>query len=250
MALVKCPDCGKELSDQAVSCPNCGRPITTPTTQNPTNPRRFNPLAMILGGILTVGIIIVTSMTIIFFNEYQKNEPSREVTNLIKEIGEVTLDSEEKINRAEFAYDELDENQMEKVKNHEELLNAKWKYKKLKKEAQIQEIIGEWDYYSLILTSGLTFYDIGGHLSVSSASFDIEMGTEYKALMTWEYYCDWGDSFVYKLAGGEQDIAIYNPKNPSVLLLYSGVYFHDGQLIPKKDSYHTHEFHRLSYGRQ
>ncbi len=39
MALVKCPDCGKELSDQAVSCPNCGRPITTPAKQNPTNHR-------------------------------------------------------------------------------------------------------------------------------------------------------------------------------------------------------------------
>ncbi len=27
MALVKCPDCGKEVSDQAPACPNCGRPI-------------------------------------------------------------------------------------------------------------------------------------------------------------------------------------------------------------------------------
>lgn len=27
MALIKCPECGKEISDQATSCPNCGRPI-------------------------------------------------------------------------------------------------------------------------------------------------------------------------------------------------------------------------------
>lgn len=26
MALIKCPDCGKEFSDSAVACPNCGRP--------------------------------------------------------------------------------------------------------------------------------------------------------------------------------------------------------------------------------
>lgn len=26
MALLKCPDCGKEFSDQAAACPNCGRP--------------------------------------------------------------------------------------------------------------------------------------------------------------------------------------------------------------------------------
>lgn len=24
MALINCPECGKEISDQAVSCPNCG----------------------------------------------------------------------------------------------------------------------------------------------------------------------------------------------------------------------------------
>ncbi len=24
MVLIKCPECGKEISDQAVSCPNCG----------------------------------------------------------------------------------------------------------------------------------------------------------------------------------------------------------------------------------
>lgn len=27
MALIKCPECGKEISDMAQSCPNCGRPL-------------------------------------------------------------------------------------------------------------------------------------------------------------------------------------------------------------------------------
>jgi predicted amidophosphoribosyltransferase len=27
MALVKCPDCGREVSDQAPTCPQCGRPL-------------------------------------------------------------------------------------------------------------------------------------------------------------------------------------------------------------------------------
>lgn len=27
MALINCPECGKEISDQAISCPNCGTPI-------------------------------------------------------------------------------------------------------------------------------------------------------------------------------------------------------------------------------
>lgn len=27
MAMIKCPECGKDVSDQAVSCPNCGAAI-------------------------------------------------------------------------------------------------------------------------------------------------------------------------------------------------------------------------------
>ena len=27
MALINCPECGKEISDKALSCPNCGTPI-------------------------------------------------------------------------------------------------------------------------------------------------------------------------------------------------------------------------------
>lgn len=27
MALIKCEDCGKEISDKAVACPNCGCPV-------------------------------------------------------------------------------------------------------------------------------------------------------------------------------------------------------------------------------
>ena len=28
MALIKCPECGKEVSDKAIACPNWGCPIT------------------------------------------------------------------------------------------------------------------------------------------------------------------------------------------------------------------------------
>lgn len=29
MALIKCPECGREISDKAVSCPGCGCPVTS-----------------------------------------------------------------------------------------------------------------------------------------------------------------------------------------------------------------------------
>ena len=36
MALIKCPDCGKEISSRAISCPNCGCPINNATTTTTT----------------------------------------------------------------------------------------------------------------------------------------------------------------------------------------------------------------------
>lgn len=38
MALIKCPDCGKEFSDQATRCPNCGRPNSMNQQQPKTSP--------------------------------------------------------------------------------------------------------------------------------------------------------------------------------------------------------------------
>lgn len=32
MALIKCPECGKEISDKAKACPNCGCPVAEMTT--------------------------------------------------------------------------------------------------------------------------------------------------------------------------------------------------------------------------
>ncbi len=37
MALIKCEECGKEISDKAVSCPNCGCPISGKVNNNNNN---------------------------------------------------------------------------------------------------------------------------------------------------------------------------------------------------------------------
>lgn len=33
MALIKCPECGKDISDRALACPNCGFPLNAPLLQ-------------------------------------------------------------------------------------------------------------------------------------------------------------------------------------------------------------------------
>lgn len=32
MALIKCPECGKDVSDKAIACPNCGCPLSEMVT--------------------------------------------------------------------------------------------------------------------------------------------------------------------------------------------------------------------------
>ena len=40
MAIIKCPECGKEISDKATSCPNCGFPLIKgqPEKEKPKEP--------------------------------------------------------------------------------------------------------------------------------------------------------------------------------------------------------------------
>ena len=56
MALIHCPDCGREVSDQAPSCVGCGRPIAearpTPSTGTtcPNCKRAVQPVVTSVGG--------------------------------------------------------------------------------------------------------------------------------------------------------------------------------------------------------
>ena len=43
MSLIKCPECGNDISDQAASCPRCGYPIQPDSGVNPT-PAHVNDL--------------------------------------------------------------------------------------------------------------------------------------------------------------------------------------------------------------
>jgi DNA-directed RNA polymerase subunit RPC12/RpoP len=66
MPLITCPDCSKELSDQALSCPHCGRPVAhklvTPRTNS--NNSTLKTILMIagVGVVIGVGILILWSI--------------------------------------------------------------------------------------------------------------------------------------------------------------------------------------------
>ncbi len=56
MALINCPDCGKEVSDIAPACPNCGRAIKARTIEKTAKKYKG---AITLGTVmLPVGILV------------------------------------------------------------------------------------------------------------------------------------------------------------------------------------------------
>lgn len=53
MALVTCPACGHEISDQGSACPHCGKPI------KPAAPARSAAISTMGGKLKAVGTVIV-----------------------------------------------------------------------------------------------------------------------------------------------------------------------------------------------
>ena len=60
MALMQCPECGKEISDQIPACPHCGFPVQKQTdgTGGKNKKKLILPL-IIIGSILAIGAVIV-----------------------------------------------------------------------------------------------------------------------------------------------------------------------------------------------
>ena len=69
MALIKCPECEREISDKAASCPHCGMPIWAETEANEPKreeyvakkaPRKYAVVAIIAVVLIAI-VIAVTS---------------------------------------------------------------------------------------------------------------------------------------------------------------------------------------------
>ena len=46
MAMIKCPECGKDISDKAAACPNCGCPVAkTNEINNEQNEKGYTRIA-------------------------------------------------------------------------------------------------------------------------------------------------------------------------------------------------------------
>ena len=54
MALIFCPDCGKEVSDSATNCPNCAYPLSKLKNQTPTYPPIYQNNQLVIAGYIAV----------------------------------------------------------------------------------------------------------------------------------------------------------------------------------------------------
>jgi len=83
MSLIYCPECGHEISNNAVACPNCGRPIhTEPVVERKVVVARHRANGVPTWAIATVGIMGVLLLFLIFFMFTRGNNDDEANTRL------------------------------------------------------------------------------------------------------------------------------------------------------------------------
>jgi RNA polymerase subunit RPABC4/transcription elongation factor Spt4 len=71
MALIKCAECGKEVSDQAFVCPNCGNPINSAQRSGSMIIKAQKPAKKTSGCLKLIGIISIAFLAAIIIAAYK-----------------------------------------------------------------------------------------------------------------------------------------------------------------------------------
>ena len=85
MALIKCPECGKEISDKSEKCVNCGCPIVPEEETNITIPaKKTHKHAKNI--ILFITILLIISGSIYYFFIYSNKKTNEEYLSNLREL--------------------------------------------------------------------------------------------------------------------------------------------------------------------
>lgn len=92
MALINCPECGKEISDKAVSCPSCGCPVCNET--NDTLEEMDNRVILIsdenIKGYWSVGRLVIGVISIVLFVLVSLQSCAAGIYNTFQATGETS----------------------------------------------------------------------------------------------------------------------------------------------------------------
>ena len=134
MAMINCPECGKEISDTVKNCIHCGYPIKKPKKELPI---KKIGIVTVISLIAIIGIVIlVLSNTL---NDAEKADVEQ-VEKAITSIGDVQINSDSRIVAAERLFDELSNKCQRHVENRKELIEARESYDNLRAEETMELI--------------------------------------------------------------------------------------------------------------
>lgn len=98
MALIKCPNCGKEVSDKAKECINCGREI---------NKQKKKTIYLVASILLIIAIIVASTLGIKQYSKIQEEKRQEKIQEILSDVDKYyAVGDFEKI---EDSYDKLDE---------------------------------------------------------------------------------------------------------------------------------------------
>lgn len=119
MALINCPECGKQISDKATTCPNCGCPIINNNSSIQTPQVTRNKKRGCLIPILIILIILGIGLTV-GISDMKKNPDKYNSSKITAKFIDVSVEEGKKIDLV------LKECGIEKLKSfeHDELLDG------------------------------------------------------------------------------------------------------------------------------
>ena len=73
MAIISCPECGRQVSDKALKCPQCAHPIANPETRDqllPSEPSHKEPENVAKKWIILTSLIALTAIPLILIGKH------------------------------------------------------------------------------------------------------------------------------------------------------------------------------------
>ena len=137
MALIKCPECGKEVSENAVACPNCGNPITKQPlhTKNEGSQQSFVSRFLWVIGIAV--LVFVVYLIVIAPSQQLTPEKSRQ---LLEETEQTYKEKLKKDDEKAREYIRVIQNDYSSLRQKREAYNELIKIKEIFSDYSIEEI--------------------------------------------------------------------------------------------------------------